>query len=266
MPSPSVSVLVLNYRNANAAVACVHELLQQSVADAMEILVVDNHSEDDSIGILRNRLGDIAQVRIIETPENKGFGYGYNVAASYAEGEYLLMNNPDKVLEPTGVEQLVNILKDHPHVGIVGPKLRHDDGTLRLSIRRFPRIIDVLSRRSFLGRLLPGTLRRYLMRDTDMHRDQEVDWVVGGCFMVRTSDFEAIGGFDERFFLFFEDTDLCRRMRQSGKTVLFAASVTARDKRKRLSGESFFDLLFKKTGRIHVSSAAKYFWKWRGQV
>ena len=84
--------------------------------------------------------------------------------------------------------------------------------------------------------------------------------------MVRKTDFEDIGGFDERFFLFFEDTDLCRRVRQNGKSVLFAASVIARDKRKRLSGESFLDLLFKKTGRVHVSSAVKYFWKWRGQT
>ena len=93
---PLVSVLILNYRNPNAAVACVQKFLEQTIADRIEILVIDNHSDDESVGVLRNRVGDHPQVRIIETPSNDGFGFGYNTGASYATGEYLLINNPDK--------------------------------------------------------------------------------------------------------------------------------------------------------------------------
>ena len=259
---PTVSVLVLNYRNAKATVALVQNLLQQTMIDAMEILVIDNHSEDDSIGILRNRLGGIAQVRIIEAPQNAGFGSGYNFGAKYANGEYLLINNPDKILPRDGVEKLVQKLMSNADIGILAPKLVHPDGSRRLSMRAFPRVIDILSRRSFLRILCPGCLRRYLMLDSDPNQEVEVDWVVGGCFMISAALFQQIHGFDERFFLFFEDTDLCKRVHRAGKSVVYFPQVQASDKRNRLSGESFFDLLFKKTGRIHVASAIKYFWKW----
>ncbi len=262
MHTPLVSVLVLNYRNAQATVQCVHALLLQTVADHMEIIVVDNHSEDDSIGVLRNRLAAFPNVRIVETPNNNGFGYGCNYGADYASGEYLLLNNPDKKLPPDGIERLIATLWSKDTIGIVAPKLVHDDGTRRLSMRMFPRVIDILARRSFFRFLFPHALRRYLMLDADANCAQEVDWVIGGCMLISRALFEDIGGFDERFFLFFEDTDLCRRCRQVGRTVYYDPSVVAKDKQSRLSGERFFDLFFKKTGRVHVMSAWKYFWKW----
>ena len=257
-----VSVLILNYRNPQAAVSCVQQFLKQTIADQIEIIVIDNHSLDDSVGVLRNYFGENAQVRIVETPKNQGFGYGYNFGARYARGEFLVVNNPDKILPEDGVDKLIKKLQSDDSIGIVAPRLLHPDGSVRQSLRRFPRIIDILSRRSILGRLFPRVLRRYLMLDRDPEIEQNVDWVPGGSFAIARSLFTEIGGFDERFFLFFEDTDLCRRVHLAGKSVLYYPQVTGRDKRRRLSGDSFIDLLFKKTGRIHVLSAWKYFWKW----
>jgi hypothetical protein len=205
-------------------------------------------------------------VRVIETPGNHGFGYGYNTGVRYARGEYILINNPDKIMPPDGIERLVDRMKSDESIGIVAPKLSHSDGTHRLSIRRFPHVLDILSRRSILGKLCPKCLKRYLMLDADMNVVQEVDWVVGGCFLIRRDLFNDLGGFDERFFLFFEDTDLCKRVGLAGKKVLYDPSVTVGDKKRRLSGQSFLDLFFKKTGRIHISSALKYFWKWRASA
>lgn len=261
---PLVSVLILNYRNANATVRCVKALQEQTFFEQMEILVIDNHSDDDSIGILRNQLCDMPRVRFIETPSNDGFGFGYNTGVSYAIGEYILCNNPDKIIERDGIEQMVNRMKGDSDVGIIAPRLIHTDGTQRLSIRRYPRIHDIVSRRSIFGGLFPRFLDGYLMKDADLESEQDVDWVIGGCFMIRKDLFDQLGGFDERFFLFFEDTDLCRRCHKLGKKVIYLPSVRASDKKNRLSGESFWDLLFKKTGRIHVMSAFKYFWKWKG--
>lgn len=260
---PLVSVLILNYRNPNATVACVQKFLDQTIADRLEIFVIDNHSDDDSIGILRNRLSQYHQVRIIETPSNAGFGYGYNKGAQYARGTYLLINNPDKTMPQDGVEKLVSRMQVESSIGILAPKIVHPDGSHRLSIRRFPHCIDIIARRSIIGRLYTKSLRRYLMLDADIEQTQEVDWVVGGCFMTPKNLFISLGGFDERFFLFFEDTDLCRRVRQQGYRVVYEPSISVGDKRNRLSGQNFFDLFFKKTGRIHVLSACKYFWKWR---
>ncbi len=259
---PLVSILILNYRNPAAAVACVQDMLKQSIADRCEILVIDNHSLDDSVGVLRNRLSGVPNVRIIETPHNHGFGYGYNYGARYASGEYLLINNPDKRLQSDGLEKMIARMQSEHSIGILAPKLMHGDGTQRLSIRTFPHLIDILARRSVLGKLFPSRLRRYLMLDADPSAEQKVDWVVGGCFLIRRSVYVELGGFDERFFLFFEDTDLCRRCRALGKTILYYPSVIGNDKKSRLSGERFVDLIFRKTGRIHVISAMKYFWKW----
>tara|TARA_Y100000310_G_C20631730_1_gene789010 strand:- start:967 stop:1767 length:801 start_codon:yes stop_codon:yes gene_type:complete len=264
MENPLVSVLTLNYRNPNAAVVCVQKFLEQTIVDKIEILVIDNHSDDESVGVLRNRIGDHPQVRIIETPGNHGFGYGYNTGVRYASGEFILINNPDKTMPPEGLEKLVSRMQSDETIGILAPKLVHADGTNRLSIRRFPHLIDIISRRSFLGKICPGCLRRYLMLDKDTEQMQEVDWVVGGCFLIRRDLFEQLGGFDERFFLFFEDTDLCRRVGKSGKKIVYDPSVAVGDKKNRLSGQSFVDLFLKKTGRIHISSALKYFWKWKG--
>ncbi|PIR54192.1 hypothetical protein COU75_02045 [Candidatus Peregrinibacteria bacterium CG10_big_fil_rev_8_21_14_0_10_42_8] len=261
---PLVSVLVLNYRNAHATVRCVQALQEQTMIDSIEILVIDNHSNDDSIGILRNQLATFLHVQIIETSSNDGFGFGYNIGLSYATGEYILCNNPDKILEPNGIEKMVRRMQDDTTIGIVAPRLMHSDGTQRLSIRRYPRLLDIIFRRSFIGNLFPHSLDIYLMKDADRHIEQEVDWAIGGCFMIRHDVFQQLGGFDQQFFLFFEDTDLCRRCHNLGKKVVYLPSVIASDKKNRLSGESFFDLILKKTGRIHLSSAFKYFWKWKG--
>jgi GT2 family glycosyltransferase len=91
----------------------------------------------------------------------------------------------------------------------------------------------------------------------------EVDWIAGACFMMPRTLFLELGGFDPRFFLFFEDTDLCRRVKQRGKKVVFASSVHALDRKERLSGGGVLELFTKRTARIHLASAVKYFWKWR---
>lgn len=262
---PLVSALVLNYRSANAAVGCVENLLKQTIADRMEIIVIDNNSEDDSIGILRNRLRQFTTVRIVETSVNHGFGFGYNTGARHACGRYLFINNPDKRLQPAGIETLIARMESDASIGILGPRMMHPDGTRRLSIRRDPHLLDILARRSILGKMFPQSLRRYLMLDADSSQRQVVDWVVGGSFLIRRHLFLQLGGFDERFFLFFEDADLCRRCRVLGKSVVYEPSVVVTDKPRRLSGESLRDLFFSRVGRIHMLSALKYFWKWRGQ-
>ena len=99
-----------------------------------------------------------------------------------------------------------------------------------------------------------------------MDERQEVDWVVGGSFLIQRALFTELHGFDERFFLFFEDTDLCKRVGLAGKKVLYEPSIVVGDKKRRLSGQSFWDLFWKKTGRTHISSALKYFWKWRASA
>lgn len=262
MKAPLISALILNTRNCQQAVRCALALKEQTLADQMEILVIDNHSGDDSVGVLRNRLSGIPSIRIIENNDNLGFGGGYNRGVHYAKGEYVLINNPDKMLEPDGIEKLLHKLEADPKIGLVAPALVHPDGSYRLSPRTFPKPLDLLAKRTFIGKFFPHRLRRYLQLDYNPTEERVVDWVAGGCFLMRRDLFQQLGGFDERFFLFFEDIDFCRRIGELGFTVLYAATIVGADKKRRLSDGSIFRMLQTKVGRAHMMSSLKYYKKW----
>ncbi len=241
---------------------CAEALLKQTMADKMEILIVDNHSDDDSIGFIRNKIHRDPRIRVLETRKNAGFGAGYNLGFRHARGKYLLLNNPAKLLKSDAVQKMVDAMEKDPSIGILGPKLTHPDGSIRDSYRSFPGISDVLIKRSPLFHLFKGRMRRYLQWDRDPDMTGETDWVVGGCLMMPRDLCLNIGGFDERFFLFFEDTDLCRRIWQAGKRVMYFPEATGTDRKSRLSEGGLLALFTKKTARIHVWSGFKYFWKW----
>jgi N-acetylglucosaminyl-diphospho-decaprenol L-rhamnosyltransferase len=259
--SPLVSAVILNFRSHKATVHCVGQLLQQSIADQMEIIVIDNHSDSESIGYLRANLRHLP-VRIVETKANLGFGTGYDEGIKHARGSFILINNPVKILEKTGVEKMLQKMQRDPSIGIIAPKLVHPDGSLRESSRAFPRPLDVISKRTFLKRWFPGSMRRYLDQDRDPETERDTDWIAGGCLMIRKDLFQSIGGFDHRFFLFFEDIDLCRRVWQAGKRVVYAPSIVGSDRKSRLSEGGPWSLMTSPVGRTHIASALKYFWKW----
>lgn len=260
---PLISAIVLNTWAGRQTVACVRQLLNQTVAEHMEVIVVDNHSRDDSIGYIRNNLQD-PRVRIVENRRNLGFGGGYGTGLRLARGEYVLINNPDKILEQGGVERLMQALKNDPDIGIIAPKLVHEDGTVRSSARAFPRPFDVIAKRTAIGRLFPRHVERYLQEDRPLTGMRDTDWVVGGCLLMRTDLLRELNGFDPRFFLFFEDIDLCRRCWLKNKRVVFHADVHATDRKRRLSEINLFLMPFSFIGRAHIASAVKYFWKWKG--
>ena len=261
--TPLVSVLILNYRTPLATGECVRNMKKQTVAGQMEVIVIDNHSDDDSIGILRNRLEDIEDVRIVEVPRNVGFGRGNNTGEKYATGEYIVILNPDTEPEPGAIEKLIAVLKSDESIGIIAPKLVFPGGTARDSYRTFPTVPDLIIKRTFLKRFFPDRLKRYLQHESNPLTVRDTDWVVGACMVMQRSVFEKLGGFDPRFFLFFEDTDLCRRCWKMGKRVLYYPEVSAGDRKHRLSGSGLLPLLGTKAGRVHVFSAIRYFNKWR---
>lgn len=259
--SPLISAVILNFRAHKATVACAMKLLKQSIADQMEVIVVDNHSDNESIGFLRAQLRG-TPARIVETRANLGFGTGYDEGVRHARGEFVLINNPVKNLEAEGVEKMVKKMQNDESIGMIGPKLVHPDGTVRFSSRAFPRPFDVVCKRTFLQHWFPKRMERYLDLRRDPESERDSDWIAGGCFMIRKSLFEKIGGFDPRFFLFFEDIDLCRRVWQAGKRVVYAPSITGTDRKSRLSEGGPWQLLLSSVGRIHILSAVKYFLKW----
>ncbi|MDP6575573.1 MAG: glycosyltransferase family 2 protein [Candidatus Peribacteraceae bacterium] len=259
---PLISVCILNYRTPLNAVSCAKNLLNQTIADEIEIFVIDNNSDNDTIGILRNRLADQDKVKIIEVPKNLGFATGNNYGSKYAEGEYLLFLNPDTEPENDALEKLIDVLKSDPSIGIIAPKLVFTDGTVRDSYRTYPTVVDLVIKRSFLKHIFKERMKRYLQYDSSPDKTRDIDWVVGAFMLMKRELFEELGGFDSRYFLFLEDTDLCRKCWNAGKRVLYYPQVEALDGKQRLSGSKFRHMFTKKTGRIHMASAVKYFMKW----
>ena len=261
---PLVSAIVLTYRSPKDTLACVRALLAQTIADRIEVIVVDNHSDTDSIGILRAQLPADPRLRIVEACRNLGYGKGNNFGARYAKGEYLLIINPDNVLPPDALERMVASIEQDPTIGILAPKLVFPSGAVRDSARAFPSFSDVFIKRTFLRHLFPQKIAAYTQGTLSQDHPAESDWVAGACLLLRRSFYEELGGFDPQFFLFFEDIDLCRRTWQAGKRVVYDPRIAVADREHRLSEGGILTVFTKKTVRWHLVSAVKYFWKWRG--
>ncbi|TSC58425.1 MAG: putative glycosyltransferase [Candidatus Peregrinibacteria bacterium Greene0416_19] len=260
---PLVSAIILNYRTGRLAVRCAEALLRQTIGGQLEVIIIDNHSDDDSIGFIRNRFRGNPSVRIVETRRNIGYGRGNAEGIRFASGTYLLIINPDNELEPDGLERMVAAMEADPEIGILGPQLRHQDGSIRDSTRAFPTMTDIFLKRTFLRHLFPHRVHQYLHHLEDPRKVRGVDWVAGACLLIRRDFFGELGGFDPRFFLFFEDTDLCRRCWRAGRRVVYFPLAKATDRKHRLSEGGLLTFFTKKTVRIHLVSALKYFWKWK---
>lgn len=210
--SGSTSAVVVSYNSAEYLPDCVRSLLSEGVA---EVVVVDNASSDGSADVAR---AVDAAVRVVETGANLGFGTGANHGVAVTTGDQVLILNPDTVVEPGTVKALSGALDRDPGLAVVGPRIENVDGTLYPSVRRFPEL-TVAFGHAFLGLVWPGnpSTRRYRMLDWDHDRPAaEVDWVGGACFLVRRSAFDVVGGFDEGYFMYVEDVDLCWRLGRAG--------------------------------------------------
>lgn len=201
-----VGVVVVTWNSASTIEACL-----ASIPAGVPVVVVDNGSSDDT----RERVRKTGATLL--TPErNLGFGTACNRGASSLEGRDLLLLNPDALLAAGSLESLVSVMDADPQVGVVGPAIRGDDDGYELSWGSDPTLLAEWRRQR--------DHRRRVVIPTEATR---VDWVTGGCCLVRRSAWDAVGGFDERFFLYFEDLDLCRRIRGAGFHVRFEPRAEA---------------------------------------
>jgi N-acetylglucosaminyl-diphospho-decaprenol L-rhamnosyltransferase len=216
----TVSAVAVSFNSADCLPDCVRSLRSEGVAD---VVVVDNASSDGSIDAI---LASDPDVTVVATGANLGFGSGVNRGVEEATGDQLLILNPDTVVEPGTVKALVEALDRDPGLAAVGPRIENVDGTLYPSVRSFPNLW-VATGHAFLGMVWPRNpfSRRYRMLDWDHSRPAAaVDWVSGACMLVRRSAFEAVGGFDEGYFMYVEDVDLCWRLARAGWRIGYEPS------------------------------------------
>jgi hypothetical protein len=219
-PAPDCSVVVVNYRTDDALADCLASLATTTKGLTTETVVVDNGGTL-AAGGFRERFPD---ARLLENRENVGFARAANQGIRLTRGRHVLCLNPDTVVHEGAVAALVGYLDAHPEAGAAGARLLESDGSLQYSCRRFPGYFTIFfGRYALLTRLWPGNAasRDYLYLDWDHRSVREVDWVSGACLLVRRAVIEAVGAFDEGYFLFVEDMDWCRRIRDGGSSVAY---------------------------------------------
>jgi len=221
------SVVIVNYHSEAELAECLGSLGVHTGSGSIETIVVDNSATLAGSGLPRRFPG----ARFVENRRNVGFAGASNQGLRLARGRHLLLLNPDTIVQEGALAALVQHLDTHPAAGAVGPRLLDPDGSLQYSCRRFPGYLTIFfGRYSFLTRLLPGNpiSRRYLYLDWDHENAAEVDWVSGACLMVRREVLESVGLLDEGYFLFVEDMDWCRRIRNAGWTVEYVAHAVVK--------------------------------------
>jgi N-acetylglucosaminyl-diphospho-decaprenol L-rhamnosyltransferase len=207
----TLSVVVVTYNALPWLERCL-----ESVA-GYETIVVDHGSADASVEVARRHGAQVLE------QENRGFGAGNNAGMRAASGDYFLLLNADAWAVGDAVERLVACAEAHPEAAVVGPRLSNEDGTLQRSARGFPTLWRLATEYFFLRKLAPSSrlLNAFYAGGFDHQHEREVDWLYGPALLVRREAADAVGLFDESFFLFSEETDWCYRFRAAGWKVLF---------------------------------------------
>ena len=214
------TVVIVNYRTEALLAVCLESLARTTDRASVEVIVVDN-SQTLTAAAFPSRF---PWVRFVESAGNVGFARACNHGLRLGRGRNLLLLNPDTVVHADAVARLSRYLDTHAEAGVAAARLLDPDGSLQYSCRRFPRYHTVFfGRYSWLSRWLPGNpaTRDYLYLEWDHAQTREVDWVSGACLMVRRDVLERVGALDEGYFLFVEDMDWCRRIRDAGYQVVY---------------------------------------------
>jgi GT2 family glycosyltransferase len=221
-----LSVIVVNYNAGPLLEVCLASIRRYGGDLALEVLVVDNASTDGSLEALRR----FPEVRLIPNCDNRGFAAAVNQGLESAAGRCFLLLNPDTEVVSPVFRTLLAFAEAHPDAGVVGPRLRNPDGSLQTSAYRFPTLFQAAGTVLRLRRVVPvGFLRARLgwwlgryFGQLDPHvTARPVDYVTGACMLIRREVVERIGGFDPRFFLYFEEKDFCLRAGEAGWRVWF---------------------------------------------
>lgn len=256
-----LSAILVNW-NAGSKLLSTLNALYQALATLpeSEVILVDNASTDNSARIVAQ---EFPQLKVICNSTNLGFGAANNVGFAQTQGRYVLLVNPDLRMNAAALEAMLNFMETHPQAGMCGPKVLESDGVTisPWCARRDPQPWDVFCEYAFLTRLFPKQrlFARYVMGEWDHASDREVESLTGACLLVCSEVIEQTGGFDEQFFMYGEDLDWCRRIRQVGWQVWYVASAKVQHE-----GAHSTRQISDHGSRWSLESNLRYFRKWGG--
>lgn len=207
-----LSIIIVTYNNQKEIPECLNSIKDTLTDFLVELIIVDNNSTDQTLKLIKRTLAAFDKnrfdCRVVHNPQNRGFAKACNQGLKDCRGEYILLLNPDTRLLPGSVSRMVKFLGDHPQAGLVAPQLLYPDGKTQPSCRRFPTYWNILT-------------NRWKMRDFNHRNVREVDQPQGACLLTSRRAFEQVGLLDERFEMFFNDVDWCRRFKGKGWKIYF---------------------------------------------
>jgi GT2 family glycosyltransferase len=221
----SIDIVIVNWNSGDLLKKCVESILASDSIDSVsQILIVDNHSEDQSISMLPEH----KSIKLILNQSNLGFAKACNQGFLKCRSDYVLLLNPDTLLFKETLRGCIDYMDEKPKTGIMGCQLLDEAGKITASCARFPRAIDFVIHGTGLSRLLPKVFRpATLMTDWNHEQSRMVDQVMGAFMFMRSNVFEHIGYFDERYFVYFEELDFSLRYKKAGGNIFFNTEVKA---------------------------------------
>lgn len=222
---PAVTAIIVTYNSSHVIRHCLDTI--NNMPD-VEVIVIDNDSSDGCASLVRE---EYPSALVIESPVNAGFAKAVNLAAHSATGDVLLLLNPDATIDSSVLRQLLSHLVNDSQLAVVAPVLSDAEGEFHTVSAGFEpsllRMFSHLAGISRFGRYYPQLRGHYLLRDHLHEEVEDVDWVSGGCLMVKKIDWDALGGLSERWFMYAEDIDFCLRIRKLGRGVRLCTQLKA---------------------------------------
>jgi N-acetylglucosaminyl-diphospho-decaprenol L-rhamnosyltransferase len=250
-----LDVVIVNYNAGDYLERCVASVFEGAGGLALDVLVVDNASRDGSAGAAKAAQ---PRMRLVENGTNRGLSAAWNQGAAETSAPWILFLNPDAEVWSGDLATFVKVGEARPDVALLGPLVRNADGTIYESGRVFPTVGQAVGH-AFIGPFSPNnpSTRAYKQAGWDRRSEREVDWVSGACMLVRRSAFEAVGRFDESFWLYAEELDLCTRLRDAAWKVLYTPELEILHEGGVSTGRS------RRTHVMHSSGVYRYYRKHR---
>ena len=219
--NPALSIVIVNWNTRDILAACLRSIRVTAGDIAPEIIIVDNASTDGSPDMVSS---EFPEFTVIRNEENLGFAAANNIGIPRARGRYVMLLNSDAELTPGSASRMIEYMERHPDVGLIGPKLVSSDGTLQINGQKFPTLVREILGVLHAPRFFPGLAKLGWGRE-DFDANAEVDSLAGACMLARREVVDMVGGLDERFFMYFEDVDWCRRIKKAGWRVHYLGEV-----------------------------------------
>ena len=250
-----VSISIVTYNNDKIIKKCLQNIFKNINNIDFELIIVDNNSSDNTVSIIEK---DFKNVRLIKNNRNIGFSAAHNIAIKLGRGKYHLVLNPDIIFTENSIEKLVNFMEENLDVGLVSPKIVFPDGRIQYLCKKSPCLFDLSIRRftpEFIQNLFKSRIDYFEMKETGYNKIMDVSYLSGSFMLFKKNILEKIGGFDENFFMYFEDADITRRMGKISRTVFYpyTSVIHLWERGSHKNIKLFF---------ISLISTAKYFNKW----